>query len=154
MKKSLVVTILAIGFALAISFPADARRQKGISAEDVRALQNIGIDLRHASAAEINRKAAAIERLVKTLKDLSNARILEAKARQEEAKAAKAEIKLQQQLQKAGYTQQKRAAKQQRIDAKNDPFNPYERTFSKEINRTFRDFLSHGRREVIRDIFK
>lgn len=158
MKKSLVVIILAIGFALAISSPTDAKRQKSISVEDARALQNIGIDLRHASAAEINQKAAAVERLVKSLKGLSEARVMEAKARQEEAKAAKAEMKLRQQWEKAGYAQQKKqaalSARQKKIDAKNDPLNPYERTLSKETNRTFRDLLNHARRELIRDIFK
>ncbi len=153
MKKSLIAIILAIGFVFTVS-QADARRQKGISVEDARALQNIGIDLRHASAAEINQKAAAIERLVSSIKGLSEARILEAKARQEEAKATQAELKLQKQLQKAGYAQQKRAAKQQKINAKNDPLNPYERTLSRETNKTWRDFLNQSRRELIKEIFK
>lgn len=98
--KSMSIVLTAVMGLSLIATPAFAGRSK-MSAEDVAALEKIGIDINSTSSEDIEKKAEAIEKLVNALKGLSEARMLEAKARQEEAKAAKDELKLKMEAEKA-----------------------------------------------------
>lgn len=99
--KSISVILTVVMMVLCLSAATSFAGRNKVSAEDVAALQKIGIDLSSSSAEEIEKKAIAIERLVNAIKGLAEARTMEAKARKEEAAAAKAELKLKMDAEKA-----------------------------------------------------